>query len=302
MNKERLQEYNEILSENNISLEDINNTINELPDVGNMMEKFEINDASYLFYKGARINALNEILKLCKDLTNMSQMFYQCQTLKEINLSNFDTSKVTDMSYMFYSCSILENVDLSNFSVENVTNLGYAFNNCQKLKSLDLSSFNTPKNTRLSFMFGYCSQLENLNISNFDTSEVTYMDGTFYNCQKLKSLDLSNFDFCKTNYISTFITNCTVLENLEFGVNLGKAYTQKRANYNQYTLSFNGTQNLTHDSLMDVINKLYDLNLTYDVANGGTLYTQQLILGADNLAKMTSEELNIVVQKGWVVS
>ena len=69
MNKERLQEYNEILSENNVSLEDINNTINELPDVGNMMEGFEIDDASYLFYQNSKINIIDKLLPLCKKPT-----------------------------------------------------------------------------------------------------------------------------------------------------------------------------------------------------------------------------------------
>ena len=35
----------------------------------------------------------------------MSYMFYECSSLKELNLSNFNTVNVTDMSYMFYICS-----------------------------------------------------------------------------------------------------------------------------------------------------------------------------------------------------
>jgi hypothetical protein len=59
---------------------------------------------------------------------------------------------------------------------------------------------------------------------------------------------------------------------------------------------------LTHDSLINVINGLYDLNLTYDVANGGTLYTQTLNLGSTNKAKLTAEEIAIATAKGWTVS
>ena len=32
-------------------------------------------------------------------------MFSGCSSLKELNLSNFNTNNVTDMSYMFYGCS-----------------------------------------------------------------------------------------------------------------------------------------------------------------------------------------------------
>lgn len=84
--------------------------------------------------------------------------------------------------------------------------------------------------------------------------------------------------------------------------NLGKAYTQQSSNYASYTLNLSNSTNLTHDSLMNVINGLYDLNLTYNVAGGGTLYTQKLKLGSTNLAKLTDDEIAIATAKGWTVS
>ena len=35
----------------------------------------------------------------------MSYMFSFCSSLKELNLSNFNTNNVTNMRYMFYECS-----------------------------------------------------------------------------------------------------------------------------------------------------------------------------------------------------
>ena len=34
----------------------------------------------------------------------MSNMFRDCSSLKELNISNFNTNKVIDMSYMFSEC------------------------------------------------------------------------------------------------------------------------------------------------------------------------------------------------------
>ena len=34
----------------------------------------------------------------------MSGMFYVCASLKELNLSNFNTNNVRKMTYMFYRC------------------------------------------------------------------------------------------------------------------------------------------------------------------------------------------------------
>ena len=35
----------------------------------------------------------------------MEYMFFGCSSLKELNLSNFNTNNVTDMRGMFYECS-----------------------------------------------------------------------------------------------------------------------------------------------------------------------------------------------------
>ena len=44
-------------------------------------------------------------------ITNMSGMFRGCSSLKEINLSSFNTNQVTNMSYMFDGCSSLKEIN-----------------------------------------------------------------------------------------------------------------------------------------------------------------------------------------------
>ena len=51
-----------------------------------------------------------------KDIENTFDMFYECEYLTNIDLSNFNTQNVTDMSYMFSRCKSLTNIDLSNFN------------------------------------------------------------------------------------------------------------------------------------------------------------------------------------------
>ena len=45
----------------------------------------------------------------------MSFMFYLCKSLKELNVSSFDTKNVTNMLCMFNLCSSLPNLNLANF-------------------------------------------------------------------------------------------------------------------------------------------------------------------------------------------
>ena len=64
---------------------------------------------------------------------NTNFMFYGCSSLKEINLSNFNTNNVTNMSGMFEGCSSLKQINLSNFNTNNVTDMYDMFIGCEKL-------------------------------------------------------------------------------------------------------------------------------------------------------------------------
>ena len=60
----------------------------------------------------------NNTIKLIwydNNLYNCKEMFYGCQDITEIDLSNFNTSKLTYMYSMFSGCSQLTSIDLSNF-------------------------------------------------------------------------------------------------------------------------------------------------------------------------------------------
>ena len=96
-------------------------------------------------------------------ITNMSYMFYDCSSLKEINLSSFNTNQVTNMSDMFSWCYSLKEINLSSFNTSQVTNMSGMFSHCSSLKEINLSSFNTSQVTDMSWMFKDCSSLDELN-------------------------------------------------------------------------------------------------------------------------------------------
>ena len=73
----------------------------------------------------------------------MYRMFENCSSLKDINLSSFNTSKVTHMTCMFRGCSSLEKLDLSSFSTDNLESMNYMSCKCSSLKELNISSFKT---------------------------------------------------------------------------------------------------------------------------------------------------------------
>ena len=219
-------------------------------------------------------------------VVNMGSMFSACSSLQEIPM--IDTSNVTDMAYMFNNCSSLINIPQLNTS--KVTSMAYMFYNCNSLQTIpliDTSNVNTMSN-----MIFYCNSL--LEIPKINTSNVTDMSSAIRNCDKLTTipqLDAGKVERIIGNFASLF-----ALQNFGGLLNIGQAYSITASNnYSLYKYDLSSCQKLTHDSLMNVINNLYD------IATKG-VKTQQLVLGNTNLAKLTTEEVAIGTSKGWSIS
>ena len=57
-------------------------------------------------------------------------MFYECSSLKDLNLANFTNNKINDMEEMFSGCLSLINLNLPKFNIDNVTNKILMFKQC----------------------------------------------------------------------------------------------------------------------------------------------------------------------------
>ena len=99
----------------------------------------------------------------------MNSMFQECNELKYLNLSTFNTSTVTSMNnHIINECKKLKEIKrLNNFNTNNVTNMRSILQQCNELIYLDLSNFKTSKVIDISFMLYDCKKLEYLNITNF---------------------------------------------------------------------------------------------------------------------------------------
>lgn len=217
---------------------------------------------------------------------NMNHTFEYCTKLQTIPL--LDTQNVTIMNGMFYSATEL--LTIPSINMNKVTNTSDMFGGCTKLK--EIPPINTENVTNISGMFSGSGLVT---AKGLNTSKAQYTNNLFASCRNLEEID--SLECNNVTYVQNVIYNCSKLVNLGGFINLGKKYTQKTTNYSSYKLDLSYSPLLTHDSLMNVINGLYDLNLTYDVANGGTLYTQTLNLGSTNLAKLTAEEIAIATNK-----
>ena len=220
-------------------------------------------------------------------LESAQNMFQNCSSLTTIPL--LDTSKVINMSYMFQNCSSLTTIPLLDTS--KVINMQFFAYQCSKLSSLPM--FNTSALMSLSYAFNGCRELTSF--PSWDMSNLQSIDSCFGYCNKLVSIPKLNLQKV-TNVVNMFYQN-DALTDLGGFENLGQAYsTTQSANYRNYELDLSRISgDLTHDSLMNVINNLYD------IATKG-VQAQQLTIGATHLAKLTEDEIKIATDKGWTVS
>ena len=280
------------------------------------VEDLDISRATslYAFFNGCE-NLINIPTLDTSNATDMSYMFNRC---KKLTIPMLDTSKVTTMYSMFYGCTQLTDAStIPHFDTSNVTDMGGMFANCSNL--ISVPHFDTSNVTTMSQMFYGCRKLQT--IPQFDMSKVTSVNKMFYNCYDLKSIpDLNTVSLTKfgqtTNtwlrgatvvesigvldcdsitevaYLLSYNNTLTKLTHLGGFRNLGKASSVSNTNSN-YFLYY--APNLTYESVMNVINLLYDR-----AANG--LSNLTLKLHANHMAMLSEDDIAIATNKGWTLT
>ena len=154
------------------------------------LQRFQPTTLANMFDGGSgnELSALDTIEGLeyidFSEVTDMYAMFAGCSSLKDINLSTFNTDKVTNMAFLFYDCSALKNPDMTGFSTANVTDMRRMFYGCSAITELDLDNFKTDKVTTVYKMFEGCSALTTIYSDN-DWSSIADGGDMFKGCTAL---------------------------------------------------------------------------------------------------------------------
>lgn len=239
----------------------------------------------YFRYRQEEKIPLLELNPNTGDVINMAGMFGNCENLKTIPL--LDTRNVTNMAGMFSFCSNLKTIPKINTA--KVTDMSTMFSVCKNLEEIPL--LDTSNVTNMHEMFGNCELLRT--IPELNTVSVSSMPSMFIYCSSIKDIPL--LEASSVTNVWQIFYGCELLENLGGLKNLGQAYsTTMTANDGWYSLVLSKCPLLTHDSLMNVINNLYDIK-----SKG--VKPQTLQLGDTNKAKLTAEEIAIATNKGWNV-
>lgn len=180
------------------------------------MELIPIEECTKNFYWSMDLSGWNT-----SNVTDMEMMFYRAQFLRDLNISNFDTTRVTKMCFV---------PEPDGGSIDRSLYTKGMFEDCFSLRSLDLSGFNTLSitNASLSRMFKDCMALTSISFgSNFFTSNITYAGDMFINCKNLLSIDASHFDFSNIFNMNGLCAYCFKLQNFD----LGTGYSIENCSY-----------------------------------------------------------------------
>jgi hypothetical protein len=261
--------------------------IDNLPSGGGSAD-FEITNASYLFREKARLDILEDLISLISNkCTNFYYMFQGCNDQKFIP-PYFNTSYGTSFNYMFGGCTYIKTIP--HYDTSRGTNFSYMFNGCSALT--EIPELDVSKGTNFNSTFNNCAKLKEM--PSLNTAKGTNLQSMFNQCYALEKAGELKGDACGN--LASIFNGCSELVEFDGIANLGKSYIISRGpNYYNYQLNLSSCTKLNHDSLMNVINKLYDIK-------SAGIETQKLVLGSTILSKLTAEEINIAVEKGWSVS
>jgi hypothetical protein len=213
---------------------------------------------------------------------NFTDMFYECPNLKYV--VGLDMSNAGSTRCMFYNCSSIKKV--LYLDLNNVTDMYRMFYNCNNI--MEISFTNTSNVTDMSYAFDSCYNLTELPA--FDTSNVMYASELIGSCISLKYIPL--WDLGNMFDMGYFFGSGTLerLTDLDGFKDLGKRPDVYGTDY----CFLGNAPNLTHESLMNVINNLYD-------RRSAGYHELNIDFGETNLNKLTDEEKAIAINKGWVL-
>lgn len=208
-------------------------------------------------------------LKFFWDLNSISSTgnammhYFNCDKLKSIEIDFGDTYRSNTILVSFINSKNVEHIKFNStkgggykIGCGSVEDAYAMFSNCVSLKTIpDLDTSNIEW---MSSMFSSCASLTSIPL--LDCGKVTSANNMLYGCKSLT--DLGGFKDLKVSITYGFLED---------------------------------SPNLTTESLMNVINNLYDLT-----ANG--LSGETLKFGTTNLNKLTSDQIAVATNKGWTLT
>lgn len=292
-----------------------NQTLNRIDNL--FFECTNLVEIDFSHFKVEEVTSMKSLFKACiklkkitygdnfktNKLINIEELFSNCESLTEVDLSKFDCTHVEQMSSLFDGCTNLKNINFGNINTKRVKNMRRFFSGCTSLSSVDLSKFDTSQVTNfesmfekskmttiptkyintnsaldLSGMFEECTELILLDLENFNTSNVNDMCEMFSGCSKLQSLKLDNFDTQNVLSMQKMFIDCQELKSIDL-----KSFTNpKLTNIEEMFSGCTSLSSLDMSSfnsklITDMDNAFNGVSIEGKITYNSTIFTENLI-------------------------
>lgn len=147
------------------------------------------------------------------NITNLSNLFFECTRLKQIDLHTWNTESVSTCYWLFRGCSSLEFINIDGWNTCNVYDMDRMFGECPKVIAIKgLNKLNTTNVQFTRLMFIGDRSLTTLDLSSFDTQNCIDTNQMFRGCYNLKSIYVSDtFVMTKVSNSTQMFLDCTSL-------------------------------------------------------------------------------------------
>lgn len=302
----------------------INNRIYNLVDVDDYVTKVDFDkqideikielgikkiDATGFKFRQSTFTEFPDIFDF-NNVSDFNVMFMDCNKLKTVK-SVISTSKPNTMDRMFNGCTSLTTApELDTLLCESMEGL---FGNCTSLTTAP--SYNLPMIGNLNGMYSGCKKLTEVgdicgyNGSNEENlTELHNVSNMFYYCTSLKVAPhiptryvrffTEMFALCKSlETVPEYdVSNAVNIQNMFYGCeNLTNFGGLKNLKIDCVNSGLEECYNLSYESLINIINGLYDFR-----ANGDNETTRTLQLY--NIAMLSDEDIALATSKGWIIT
>lgn len=230
------------------------------------LETFDVSHVKLFNLTFKLCNSIDEINMSNWNMPNVTDMdwtFQQCFLVKELDFSGFNFSKLTKFNGMFYSTTNLERVIFKNKDFSNVKSMSNTFV-ASGIIEVDFSNAIMPKVTTMKTMFQSCSRLQKVNFSNIKATSLQDMTQTFTTDKELEVIDLTGFEAPVIEILNQTFFNCRKLKELDL------------SGFNDAHLT-NVANMCNSCSVLTTIYASKDWNLSSDALKSGTFaYCQNL--------------------------
>lgn len=150
-------------------------TFEDIKRISSTIDFSKFNDVSYMFSECTSITYFDFSIIDLRNATDFGAMLSDCTNLTNVSgLDSNNLQKIQDVYAMFYNCSSLKNIDISKLNTSKIQYFGMWFSDCNNLETIngiiDMSSVILSRNTGYSNMFNGCTKLSGVKIKNAPSS------------------------------------------------------------------------------------------------------------------------------------